>query len=101
LANVNKLEHATAKVEDATSFLVRTHECFIPVGDMIDKEAELEKLNKELEYNKGFLNSVMKKLGNERFVNNAPEKVVEAERKKKDDAEQKIKTLEEQIANLS
>ncbi|ALO15112.1 Valine--tRNA ligase [Salinivirga cyanobacteriivorans] len=101
LANVNKLEHATAKVEDATSFLVRTHECFIPVGDMIDKEAELEKLNKELEYNKGFLNSVMKKLSNERFVNNAPKKVVDAERKKKDDAEQKIKTLEEQIANLS
>ncbi len=101
LANAAQLSHTTAKVEDATSFLVRTHECFIPVGDMIDKDAELEKLNKELDYNRGFLKSVMKKLGNERFVNNAPEKVVEAERKKKDDAEQKIRTLEERIANLS
>ena len=101
LGNVDKLEMATEKIDDATSFLVRTHELYIPVGDMIDKEAELERLTKELEYNRGFLSSVMKKLGNERFVNNAPEKVVDVERKKKADAEQKIKTLEEQIANLS
>jgi valyl-tRNA synthetase len=79
---------------------VRTHELFVPVGDLIDKDAEIEKLTTELEYTKGFLNSVMKKLGNERFVNNAPEAVVAAENKKKADAELKIKTLEQQIKNL-
>jgi valyl-tRNA synthetase len=100
LANIEKLEHTTEKVADATSFLVRTHELFVPVGDLIDKDAEIEKLTTELEYTKGFLNSVMKKLGNERFVNNAPEAVVAAETKKKADAELKIKTLEQQIDNL-
>jgi valyl-tRNA synthetase len=100
LGNIEKLAHTTEKVADATSFLVRTHELFVPVGDLIDKDAEIEKLTTELEYTKGFLNSVMKKLGNERFVNNAPEAVVAAENKKKADAELKIKTLEQQIENL-
>ena len=100
LGNVEKLEHTSDKVADATSFLVRTHELFVPVGDLIDKDAEIEKLTVELEYTKGFLNTVMKKLGNERFVNNAPGQVVESEKKKKADAELKIKTLQEQIDNL-
>ena len=55
---------------------------------------------KELDYTKGFLNSVMKKLNNERFVQNAPDKVIEMERKKQSDAEAKIKTLEDSLANL-
>jgi valyl-tRNA synthetase len=63
-------------------------------------EAEIEKLESELEYTKGFLKSVMKKLGNERFVSNAPEKVVAMEKKKRDDAEAKIKVLEEQLKSL-
>ena len=67
---------------------------------MINKEEELKKLNEELNYTKGFLKSVMGKLSNASFVNNAPKNVVDAENKKKEDAEMKIKTLEEQIASL-
>ena len=63
-------------------------------------EAEIKKLGEELNYAKGFLNSVMKKLGNERFVNNAPVVVLEKEQQKKADAVSKIKVIEEQIAAL-
>ena len=63
-------------------------------------EAEKEKLNKELTEKKGFLNIVMKKLNNEKFVNNAPEKVVQLEKKKKEDAELQIKLLEEKLGTL-
>ncbi|MDA3865441.1 MAG: valine--tRNA ligase [Salinivirgaceae bacterium] len=101
LGNISKMDKPAGNVDNATSFLVRTHELFIPVGDLIDTEAELEKLKAELEYTQGFLKTVMKKLGNERFVNNAPANVVEAEQKKKADAELKIQTLEQQISNLS
>ena len=75
-------------------------ECFVPFTQNIDKDAELKKLEDELEYTRGFLQSVMKKLSNERFVSGAPEKVVAIERQKQADAEQKIKALEEQIAAL-
>jgi valyl-tRNA synthetase len=68
--------------------------------DSIDVEAELEKLGEELKYTEGFLNSVMKKLSNERFVNNAPEAVVATEKKKMADAEARIKVLKEQLAGL-
>ena len=67
----------------------------------IDKEAELKKLQEELRYTEGFLASVEKKLGNEKFVNGAPEKVVAVERQKKADAESKIAALKAQIASLT
>ena len=68
---------------------------------MFDIEEELKKLHADLEYAEKFLQSVLKKLANERFVSNAPEQVVAVERKKQADAEEKIKLLKEQIANLS
>ena len=81
--------------------MVKSNEYFIPLGTSIDVEAELDKLQKELDYTKGFLKSVEGKLKNERFVNNAPEQVVAGERKKQADALSKITVLEEQIASLS
>ncbi|WP_066632865.1 hypothetical protein [Labilibacter marinus] len=80
--------------------MVKANEYFIPLGDLIDVDAEIKRLEEELKYNKGFLISVSKKLSNERFVNNAPEKVVAIEKQKQADAEAKIKALEESIANL-
>jgi valyl-tRNA synthetase len=100
LSNLSKLEYVEADVEGATRFLVKSAEYFVPMSDNVDVEAELAKLQEELSYTQGFLASVNKKLSNERFVNNAPAKVVDMERKKAADAEQKIKVLEEQIAGL-
>ena len=100
LCNLSKIEYVNTKVENALSFMVGTVECFVPFTQNIDKDAELKKLEDELAYTQGFLQSVMKKLSNERFVSGAPEKVVAIERQKQADAEQKIKALEEQIAAL-
>ncbi|WP_053404226.1 valine--tRNA ligase [Persicobacter sp. CCB-QB2] len=100
LANIESIVYVTEAPANATSFRVKNDEFFLPMEGQIDVEAERENLTKELEYTKGFLNSVMKKLSNERFVNNAPEAVVAAETKKKEDAEAKIKTLEEALSNL-
>jgi valyl-tRNA synthetase len=99
LANLSSLNFA-AKVENAMSFVVKADECFVPMGDSINVEEEKANLQKELEYTKGFLNSVMKKLSNERFVAGAPAQVVENEKKKQADAEAKIKALEESLAKL-
>jgi len=88
------------KVEGAVSFIVKNVEYYVPLKGLIDTAEEVDKLEKELEYTRGFLSSVMKKLGNERFVNNAPGSVVDAEKKKLADAEAKISTLEEQITAL-
>ena len=101
LANVSRIEAVTDKVEGALNFLVGTTECFVPVSQNIDKEAELQKLQEEMRYAEGFLASVMKKLSTEKFVNGAPEKVVAVERQKKADAESKIEALKAQIAALS
>lgn len=101
LGNVSRIELVNEKVEGALSFLVGTTECFVPMSQNIDKDAELKKLQDELQYAEGFLNSVMKKLSNEKFVNGAPEKVVAIERQKKADAESKIAALKAQIAALS
>lgn len=101
LGNIEKIIKPAENTENATSFMVRTHELFVPVGNLIDAEAELEKLTSELEYTKGFLKTVLKKLDNKRFVDNAPAQVIDAERKKKADADMKIQTLEQQISNLS
>ncbi len=100
LGNVSKITMVDDKVDGALSFMVGTTECFVPVSLNIDKEAELKKLQEELQYTEGFLNTVMKKLGNEKFVNGAPEKVVAIERQKKADAESKIEALKAQIAAL-
>ncbi|MGM0649543.1 MAG: hypothetical protein ACQES1_03435, partial [Bacteroidota bacterium] len=81
-------------------FMVNTNEYYLPVGELINTEEEIKKLEKDLNYNKGFLKTVMKKLGNERFVNNAPEQVVEKEKQKKADAEENIRLIEEQLKNL-
>ena len=100
LCNLSKIEYVAEKVESALSFMVGAVECYVPFSQNIDKDAELKKLEDELAYTQGFLQSVLKKLSNERFVNGAPEKVVAMERKKQSDAEQKIKALEEQIKAL-
>ena len=75
------------------SFIIKNVEYFVPVGDMINPEEEAAKLEIELEYSRGFLASVQKKLSNDRFVQNAPETVVEKERQKAADAEEKIKAM--------
>ena len=100
LGNLSAIETVTAKDATAVSFMVGTTEYAVPLGNNIDVEAEIKKLEEELNYQQGFLRSVLAKLGNERFVNNAPAKVVEMERKKQADAESKIKSLEESIAAL-
>ncbi|MCB2197632.1 MAG: valine--tRNA ligase [Bacteroidetes bacterium] len=100
MANLSDIESTETKIEGAVTFMVKSAEFYIELGDLVDVEEELKKLQEELDYNKGFLNSVMKKLSNERFVNNAPEKVVNVEKKKKEDAEAKIKVLEERITSL-
>ncbi|MEG1936453.1 MAG: hypothetical protein RR132_02805, partial [Rikenellaceae bacterium] len=80
---------------------VNNVEYFIPLGDNINVEEELLKLNADLDYTRGFLNSVMKKLSNEKFVSSAPAKVVDMELTKKADALEKIAILEDQIKKLS
>ena len=100
LTNTASIEQVTEKVDKALSFRVGGNEFFIPFSQNIDIEAEREKLQKELDYNKGFLASVQKKLGNERFVNNAPDKVIANERKKEADALAKIEVLEQSIRSL-
>jgi len=99
LANLSSFSFGKV-VENEMSFVVKADECFIPTGDSINVEEEREIINKELEYTKGFLNSVLKKLSNERFVAGAPAQVIEMEQKKQEDAEAKIKTLEESLAKL-
>ena len=101
LANLSEITIVDKEIENTVSFIVKTNEYYIPLGDLVDVEEELVKLKEELKYTQGFLNSVMKKLSNERFVNNAPEKVVAIEKAKQDDAESKITVLEERIASLS
>jgi valyl-tRNA synthetase len=80
--------------------MVRSTEFFVPLGHTHDVEAEKKKLGEELAYTRGFLDTVMKKLSNERFVSGAPPKVVELEQKKKADAEAKIKVLKERLRSL-
>lgn len=101
MANLEAIKTVKEKDVTAATFLVGTTEYSVPLGNNIDIEAELEKLNGELKYLEGFLISVDKKLSNERFVANAKTEVVENERKKKADAESKIATIKENIATLS
>jgi len=100
LLNISLIIYTTEKIEGAVSFVVKSTEFFVPLSGVVDVEAELLKLNEELNYTKGFLASVEKKLSNERFVSSAPEQVVNIERKKQSDAISKISVLELQIKSL-
>ncbi len=100
MCNLSEITKTDDKAAGAVSFLVRTTEYAVPLGNMINVEEELAKLEEELKYQQGFLNSVLKKLSNESFVSKAPAKVIDMERKKQADAESKIKSIEESIAAL-
>ena len=101
MANLKAISVVQEKSADATAFMIGTDEFAVPLGDLIDVAAEIEKAQTQLQHLEGFLAGVMKKLSNERFVQNAPEAVVAMERKKQSDAEEKIATLKETIAELS
>lgn len=100
LANMSAIETVTAPDAGSISFLVGTTEYAADLGENVDSEAERKKAEEELKYAKGFLASVEKKLGNARFISGAPPQVLENERKKKADAEAKIKAIEERLAVL-
>ncbi len=101
LCNLQRIDVVETKTEGSASFMVGTSEYAIPVGNLIDVDDELKKLNADLKYYEGFLKSVMAKLSNERFVQNAKPEIVTNERKKQADAESKIATIKESIAVLS
>ena len=100
MANLSAIETVTVKDSTAAAFMVGTLEYAVPLGDKIDIEAEIEKMEAQLKHLEGFLAGVKKKLSNERFVANAPEAVVAMERKKQSDSEEKIAALEENIKAL-
>ena len=100
LANVSEISYVNASVDGALSFRVTSNEYFVPMSGAIDVEAEIKKIQEELKYTKGFLQSVQKKLSNERFVSNAPERVIAIERKKQTDAEARIETLEKSLGSF-
>ena len=100
MANLKALTVVKEKAPDASAFMVGTDEFAVPVGDLIDVDAEIEKQEKELQHLQGFLTGVKKKLSNANFVSHAPEAVVEKERKKQSDAEEKIASIEESLKAL-
>lgn len=100
MANLDKVEFVEDAPGNALSFIIKGDEFLLPVEGEIDVEKERDELKKELAYTEGFLISINKKLGNERFVNNAPDQVVANEKKKLADAEAKMKVLKEQLAAL-
>jgi valyl-tRNA synthetase len=100
LLNLESVTEIESKSPGAASQVIRSVEYYVPLEGAIDPAAEIEKLQKELEYTLGFLDTVMKKLANERFVNHAPAQVVEVEKTKMADAEAKIRALKEQIEAL-
>ena len=100
MGNLSSIDVVEAKDATSSSFMVGTDEFAVPLGSLIDVAAEIEKMEAQLQHLEGFLAGVMKKLSNERFVQNAPEAVVALERKKQADAEEKIASLKESIAAL-
>lgn len=100
LCNISSLLYVDGEVNDAISFRVKTNTYYVPLSSEVNIEDEILKLENELSYNIGFLNSVDKKLSNKKFVKNAPEKVIEIERKKKSDAIAKIDLLKESVKKL-
>ena len=100
MANLDKIEVIAEKSADASSFMVGTDEFAVPLGDLIDVAAEIEKAEAQLKHLEGFLTGVRKKLSNENFVAHAPEKVVALERKKESDSVEKIAALKATIEEL-
>jgi valyl-tRNA synthetase len=100
MCNLSEIRVVEGKVEGAVSFRIHTSEFFIPIGDGVDHEEEIRKMEEELKYTEGFLATVLKKLSNEKFVANAPGAVIKHERKKEADARARIVTLKESIAHL-
>ena len=102
IAIIDELEESTKEnFEIVTSFVIKKFEFFIPLKEGFDKVEEINKLRKELDYNKGFLESVENKLNNENFLNNAPRNIIEKEKQKIKDAKQKIDSINKSIAELS
>ncbi|MEO9853775.1 MAG: valine--tRNA ligase [Reichenbachiella sp.] len=97
LANIDSIATTLEKIENSSSFIIRRNEFFVPLGEHASAEDQKEDAIKEIGRLKGFITGIDKKLSNDRFVNNAPEKVIEMERKKKADAEAKIAILEAQL----
>ena len=100
LCNLSEIRFVSEKPANSASFIIDTTEYYVPIGNIIDVEAEKARILTELDYQKGFLDTVMKKLGNDRFVKNAPPAVIENERKKKADAESRIKSLGDSLLEL-
>jgi valyl-tRNA synthetase len=100
LSNLKEVNFVTEKISNASGFIIKSTEFFIPLSGKVDVTKEKESILKDLEYQRGFMTSVDKKLSNEKFVNSAPPQVIEIERKKKADAESKIKALEENLKAL-
>jgi valyl-tRNA synthetase len=101
MGNVEHLEYISEKIEGALTYRVKSNEYFIPMEGSINVESEIAKLTDELTYTEGFLKSIQAKLNNERFVNNAPEKVVASEKQKEADALAKIATLKNSLSSLT
>ncbi|MBQ2364211.1 MAG: valine--tRNA ligase [Alistipes sp.] len=101
MGNLKAIEAVVEKDATAAAYIVKTTQYFVPMEGKIDREAELKKLGEDLAYYEGFLQSVMKKLSNERFVQSAPEKVVANERAKQADAEAKIAAIKAQMEALA
>ena len=100
MCNLSAIEVVDAKADGASSFMIGTTEFAVPLGNMIDVDAEIARMEAELKHKEGFLQGVLKKLSNEKFVNYAPAAVIEMERKKQADAESIIQSLKESIASL-
>jgi len=100
LGNLEEIRMISEKIEGAVSLITANAEFYIPVGELHNQEDEMKKLEEELDYNRGFLASVLQKLNNEKFVSNAPPKVIDLENRKKADTETKIKAIEERIASM-
>ena len=100
LSNLDEISFRTDAVSNTTSFMIRATEFYIPMEIKIDAAKERESILKDLEYQRGFMISIDKKLSNEKFVNSAPTQVIDIERKKKADAELKIRALQENLARL-
>ncbi len=101
LGHLEDLEYVSEEVDNSISFMVGSDQYFLPVGGTIDLEEETRKIREELDYTKGFLTVVMKKLNNPGFINNADPQIVEKEKQKKADAESKIRKLEESLVKLT
>ena len=101
MANLSSIESTTTPDDTAVSFRISTTEYAVPMGSLIDKDAEIAKMREELAYHEKFLKSVEAKLGNPNFVSKAPEKIIAIERKKQSDAKEKIAMLTESIEKLS